>query len=197
MMKLMLALCLKMRLLENAAETFDPDKAHALWERCACYEYQYGNLEAVIKLQKRMAEAFPKASGSLKSICMQRLTASRTVIAASHSFAKKRPALGSSTRTRSPRSMEGYRRLPRVSRRSTGLAPLTSVVRGVGALGAPSPSRASRASESGGAMKRRLGCHLKRSRVFSPPLRDRDWEQECCLKTWIEVSSSGLCDIAK
>ncbi|KAH8106592.1 hypothetical protein DFH11DRAFT_1234373 [Phellopilus nigrolimitatus] len=45
---------------ENAAETFDPDKALALRECWARHEYQNGNLEAALKLEKRMAEAFPK-----------------------------------------------------------------------------------------------------------------------------------------
>ncbi|KAH8116669.1 hypothetical protein DFH11DRAFT_1742282 [Phellopilus nigrolimitatus] len=47
-----------LRFFENAAETFNPDKAraHAL---CAL-EHQYGNLEAALKLEKRMTEAFSK-----------------------------------------------------------------------------------------------------------------------------------------
>ncbi|KLO08580.1 Suf-domain-containing protein [Schizopora paradoxa] len=38
---------------------FTPDLARPLWEAWARYEYQYGNLEAAIKLEKRMAEAYP------------------------------------------------------------------------------------------------------------------------------------------
>ena len=38
--------------------TFSPDCARPLWERWARYEYQYGDLEAALKLEKRMAEVY-------------------------------------------------------------------------------------------------------------------------------------------
>ena len=41
---------------------FTPDIARPLWEAWARYEYQYGNLEAAIKLEKRMAEAYPNGN---------------------------------------------------------------------------------------------------------------------------------------
>ncbi|KAL5508671.1 RNA14 [Sanghuangporus vaninii] len=46
-------------LFERTVGTFPPDKARPLWERWARYEYQYGNLEAALKLEKRMAEVYP------------------------------------------------------------------------------------------------------------------------------------------
>lgn len=49
-------------LFERAVGTFPADKARLLWERWARYEYQYGSLEAALKLEKRMAEVFPNGS---------------------------------------------------------------------------------------------------------------------------------------
>lgn len=46
-------------LFERAIANFPPDKARPLWERWARYEYQYGTLDAALKLEKRMAEAYP------------------------------------------------------------------------------------------------------------------------------------------
>ena len=37
---------------------FSADRARPLWERWARYEYQYGDLEAALKLEKRMAEVY-------------------------------------------------------------------------------------------------------------------------------------------
>ncbi|KAH9843581.1 Suf-domain-containing protein [Rhodofomes roseus] len=46
-------------LFERVIGTFPPEKARPLWERWSKYEYQYGDLEAAHKLEKRMAEAYP------------------------------------------------------------------------------------------------------------------------------------------
>ncbi|KAH9928857.1 uncharacterized protein B0H18DRAFT_999082 [Fomitopsis serialis] len=46
-------------LFERVIGTFPPEKARPLWERWSRYEYQYGDLEAAHKLEKRMAEAYP------------------------------------------------------------------------------------------------------------------------------------------
>ncbi|KAL0948925.1 hypothetical protein HGRIS_009033 [Hohenbuehelia grisea] len=46
-------------LFERVVPTFPPEEARQLWERWARYEYQFGNLEAAQKLEKRIAEAFP------------------------------------------------------------------------------------------------------------------------------------------
>ncbi|KAJ3496355.1 hypothetical protein NLJ89_g10496 [Agrocybe chaxingu] len=49
-------------LFEQSILTFPPEQARPLWDRWACYEYQYGDLEASLKLEKRMAEVY--ASGA-------------------------------------------------------------------------------------------------------------------------------------
>ncbi|KDR71055.1 hypothetical protein GALMADRAFT_254221 [Galerina marginata CBS 339.88] len=45
-------------LFERVIPTFPPERARPLWERWARYEYQYGDLEAALKLEKRMAEVY-------------------------------------------------------------------------------------------------------------------------------------------
>ncbi|KAI1792566.1 Suf-domain-containing protein [Ganoderma leucocontextum] len=46
-------------LFERVIGTFSPDKTRPLWERWSKYEYQYGDLSAAQKLEKRMAEVYP------------------------------------------------------------------------------------------------------------------------------------------
>ncbi|KAI0820713.1 hypothetical protein BC628DRAFT_1466219 [Trametes gibbosa] len=46
-------------LFERVIGSFTADKARPLWERWARYEYQYGDLAAAHKLEKRMAEVYP------------------------------------------------------------------------------------------------------------------------------------------
>ncbi|KAI0640581.1 hypothetical protein C8Q79DRAFT_921396 [Trametes meyenii] len=46
-------------LFERVIGNFAPDKARPLWERWARYEYQYGDLAAAQKLEKRIAEVYP------------------------------------------------------------------------------------------------------------------------------------------
>ncbi|KAF8890420.1 hypothetical protein BD779DRAFT_1622535 [Infundibulicybe gibba] len=46
-------------LFERVIATFPPDRARPLWERWARFEYQYGDLEAAQKLEKRIAEVYP------------------------------------------------------------------------------------------------------------------------------------------
>jgi len=45
-------------LFERVIPNFSADRARPLWERWARYEYQYGDLEAALKLEKRMAEVY-------------------------------------------------------------------------------------------------------------------------------------------
>ena len=46
-------------LFERVIGNFPPERARPLWERWARYEYQYGDLEAALKLEKRMADVYP------------------------------------------------------------------------------------------------------------------------------------------
>ncbi|OAX31326.1 hypothetical protein K503DRAFT_806153 [Rhizopogon vinicolor AM-OR11-026] len=46
-------------LFERVITTFPSEHARPLWEGWAHYEYQYGDLEAAQKLEKRMPEVYP------------------------------------------------------------------------------------------------------------------------------------------
>ncbi|KAN0098123.1 Suppressor of forked protein (Suf) domain containing protein [Tylopilus felleus] len=46
-------------LFERVIPTFSAERARPLWERWARYEYQFGDLEAAQKLEKRIAEVYP------------------------------------------------------------------------------------------------------------------------------------------
>ncbi|KIJ12905.1 hypothetical protein PAXINDRAFT_117668 [Paxillus involutus ATCC 200175] len=46
-------------LFERVIQTFPAERARPLWERWARYEYQFGDLEAAQKLEKRIAEVYP------------------------------------------------------------------------------------------------------------------------------------------
>jgi hypothetical protein len=54
-------------LFERVIGTFPPDRARPLWERWARHEYQYGDLAAAQKLEKRMAEAYPNGKNLWRS----------------------------------------------------------------------------------------------------------------------------------
>ncbi|KZV83278.1 Suf-domain-containing protein [Exidia glandulosa HHB12029] len=49
-------------LFERVAPNFVGPKGRMLWERWGRYEYQYGDLEAVLKFEKRFADAFKEVS---------------------------------------------------------------------------------------------------------------------------------------
>lgn len=46
-------------LFERVIGTFPPDRARPLWEMWARHEYQYGDLAAAQKIEKRMSEVYP------------------------------------------------------------------------------------------------------------------------------------------
>ena len=52
-------------LFERVIGTFPCEKGRALWERWARYEYQYSDLAAVQRLERRMSEAYPKGKTRL------------------------------------------------------------------------------------------------------------------------------------
>lgn len=53
-------------LFERVIPTFSAERARPLWERWARYEYQFGDLEAAQKLEKRIAEVYP--TGAFHSV---------------------------------------------------------------------------------------------------------------------------------
>lgn len=57
-------------LFERAVSNFPPEKAKPLWDTWTKYEYQYGNLEAALRLEKRMAEVYPNGMTRFVICCI-------------------------------------------------------------------------------------------------------------------------------
>ncbi|PBK72172.1 Suf-domain-containing protein [Armillaria solidipes] len=146
-------------LFERVINTFPPEKARPLWERWARYEYQYADLEAALKLEKRMADVYPN-DPPLKRFAQRHVYLGVDAIAARDlgvAIAKKSTsALGRSDTIQ--------------SLLATPPTPVTG-----GTKRPPSPEhRKPRDDRSGD-----YGPSHKRARPNSPPLRssDRDrWE---------------------
>ncbi|KAJ6613366.1 hypothetical protein B0H10DRAFT_2273893 [Mycena sp. CBHHK59/15] len=60
-------------LFERMIGTFTPQQAKPLWERWSRYEYQYGDFEAVLKIERRMAEIYPNGTSSPSFSCCSKL----------------------------------------------------------------------------------------------------------------------------
>jgi cleavage stimulation factor subunit 3 len=107
-------------LFERVIPTFPPERARPLWERWARYEYQYGDLEAAQKLEKRIAEVYPSGmSNSLHNFF------SRTNI----DFINPDPPI----KLFAQRHM--YLGLDAIAARDLGFAMARKVANGTGALG--------------------------------------------------------------
>jgi hypothetical protein len=52
---------------EKAVASFKPDKARLIWERWSRHQYQYGTLQENLKLEQRLAEAFPTGANTFTS----------------------------------------------------------------------------------------------------------------------------------
>ncbi|KAG5641047.1 hypothetical protein DXG03_006292 [Asterophora parasitica] len=68
-------------LFERVIGTFPPERARPLWERWARYEYQYGDLDAAQKLEKRIAEVYP-TDPSIKRFAQRHIYLGTDAIAA-------------------------------------------------------------------------------------------------------------------
>lgn len=65
-------------LFERVIGTFPPERARPLWDRWARYEYQFGDLAAAQKLEKRIAEVYP--TGEKKSLTLPKTSRSLPMI---------------------------------------------------------------------------------------------------------------------
>jgi Suppressor of forked protein (Suf) len=52
-------------LFERVVGTFSPDKARPIWETWANYEYNFGDLAAADKLEKRISEVYPDGTSHM------------------------------------------------------------------------------------------------------------------------------------
>ncbi|KXN88352.1 mRNA 3'-end-processing protein RNA14 [Leucoagaricus sp. SymC.cos] len=94
-------------LFERVIPTFAPDRARQLWERWARYEYQYGDLEAAQKLEKRIAEVYPN-DPPIKRFAQRHLYLSIDAIAQrdlGFAIARKESSSSSLTRTETSNSL--------------------------------------------------------------------------------------------
>ncbi|KAH9065163.1 hypothetical protein EDB83DRAFT_2382211 [Lactarius deliciosus] len=159
-------------LFERVIGTFPPDRARPLWERWARHEYQYGDLAAAQKLEKRMAEAYPN-DPPIKRFAQRHTYHSTDAIAArdlgvaivrqnsvTASYSGSSNSLG---RTETQTSFVASGNTPQSTPAPT--APPAQHKR------APSPDHKRRDSDSHGP------AQYKRARATSPPGRDRDrWD---------------------
>ncbi|KAI0059336.1 Suf-domain-containing protein [Artomyces pyxidatus] len=157
-------------LFERVISTFSPDRARPLWERWARHEYQYGDLAAAQKLEKRMAEVYP-SDPPIKRFA-QRHTYHHTDAIASRDLgvAMARQANGTGSTSSSNTSL--HRSETKNSVFETPSAPASQP---------PHPPVSSHKRASSPEHKRRDESYgppsYKRPRPSSPPGRDRDrWD---------------------
>ncbi|KAF8520032.1 hypothetical protein BU17DRAFT_89425 [Hysterangium stoloniferum] len=67
-------------LFERVIGTFTPEKARPLWETWVGYEYNYGDLSAAVKLEKRMSEVYPD-DNSMRRFAQRHMYANHDPIA--------------------------------------------------------------------------------------------------------------------
>lgn len=60
-------------LFERVIKTFKPQEAKPIWERWSRSQYQYDDLEAVLELERRMAEVYPNGASPSFPIPLYRL----------------------------------------------------------------------------------------------------------------------------
>ncbi|KAG2111422.1 hypothetical protein BD769DRAFT_1630282 [Suillus cothurnatus] len=162
-------------LFERVITAFPPERARPLWERWARYEYQYGDLEAAQKLEKRIAEVYP-SDPPIKRFAQRHTYLGTDAIAArdlGFSMAARQPAaLGSASTSNS------------IEKRTDSMFSLTSASHMP--AGQPPTKRASSPDykRREGSARPDFGPPSKRPRPSSPPPRDRDrerwegWERE-------------------
>ncbi|KAG0697093.1 hypothetical protein DFH29DRAFT_165718 [Suillus ampliporus] len=155
-------------LFERVITAFPPERARPLWERWARYEYQYGDLEAAQKLEKRIAEVYP-SDPPIKRFAQRHTYLGTDAIAArdlGFSMAARQPAALGSTSTSNS-----------IEKRTDSLLSLTSASHmQVGQLSTKRASTPDYKRREGSA-RPDFGPPSKRQRPSSPPPRDRDRER--------------------
>ncbi|KAF5366256.1 hypothetical protein D9758_005681 [Tetrapyrgos nigripes] len=169
-------------LFERVISTFPPEQSRALWERWSRYEYQYGDFEAVQKLEKRMMEIFPN-DPPIKRFA-QRYTYLNIDAIASRDIGASMAKKEEFDRRERDRGVSASASMPNLNGSGSGSGP------GPGSLKRQADDGPSSGSGSGpgSGRNRRDGDHghgNKRQRGLSPPARreksrdtkeGRDWE---------------------
>ncbi|KAJ8697549.1 mRNA 3'-end-processing protein rna14 [Pleurotus ostreatus] len=155
-------------LFERVIGNLPADRARPLWERWARYEYQYGELEAVQKLEKRIAEVYPN-DPSMKRFAQKYMYHGVDVIAVRDlGFSVSRSS--SSGQQQTARTETSFA-TPNVSTSTANISSQPSS--GSGHKRASSPDHR-KGRDDGPGRGGDYGPGSKRQRPISPPPRDRD-----------------------
>ncbi|KAI0269339.1 hypothetical protein BC834DRAFT_624205 [Gloeopeniophorella convolvens] len=158
-------------LFERVIGTFPADRARPLWERWARHEYQYGDLAAAQKLEKRMADVYPN-DPPIKRFAQRHTYHSTDAIAARDlgvAIVRQSSGTSSSSSTNSIGRTDTQTSFPPIA--STPQPTLTPTAPTAPHKRAPSPEHKRRESDSHGP------AQYKRARASSPTGRDRErWE---------------------
>ncbi|KAI6155947.1 hypothetical protein BKA82DRAFT_4084195 [Pisolithus tinctorius] len=153
-------------LFERVISAFSPDRARPLWERWARYEYQFGDLEAAQKLEKRIAEVYP-TDPPIKRFAQRHTYLGTDAIAArdlGFAMAARQPAAGGNAAT----SAGG---LERRTESLQSMMPLSHVPQAQTSKRHSTPDLKRREDS----VKPDFGPPSKRQRPLTPPReRDRD-----------------------
>lgn len=139
--------------------TIPPEKARPMWDKWAKYEYQFGNLEACHKMEKRMAEIYPNDPPIKRFAARHKYLATDVIAVRDMGFT----LVGSQSTNGSSSSQN----TPQISQKEPSSQSQGASKR------APSPDHHRRRDESRGGD---YGPSSKRPRATSPP-RDRErWD---------------------
>ncbi|TFK28593.1 mRNA 3'-end-processing protein RNA14 [Coprinopsis marcescibilis] len=146
-------------LFERVITTFSADRARPLWERWARYEYQYGDLESALKLEKRISEVYPN-DPPIKRFAQRHMYLGTDAIAARDlGFSMAKRAGGSSSNNNSLGRTETSQSLTGVGNQNVSKRPAS-----------PDYHRGSKREDKGGD----YGSGHKRARGAVSPSRERD-----------------------
>ncbi|EAU82402.2 mRNA 3'-end-processing protein RNA14 [Coprinopsis cinerea okayama7 len=156
-------------LFERVITTFSPERARPLWERWARYEYQYGDLESALKLEKRIAEVYP-TDPPIKRFAQRHMYLGTDAIAArdlGFSMAKRAGTSASSSNNSLGRTETSGSLL-------TGLGPSNAAKRPASPDNYRNPKRDDKGGDYGAGHKRARGPASPAREREIPPPRDRD-----------------------
>ncbi|KAL4253804.1 mRNA 3'-end-processing protein RNA14 [Abortiporus biennis] len=164
-------------LFERVVTKFTPERARPIWDRWARFEYQFGNLEAALALERRLAETYPN-DPPIKRFAERHKYLGADAIA-SHDLGFNK---SSSTTTAAPRSNGNG--LVRTATEQTLLAAMSASQQSQGVSGSStkrqsSPDHRRREESRGGD----YGPPSKRQRPGSPG-RDREREHRADRDRW-------------
>lgn len=172
-------------LFERVITAFSPERARPLWERWARYEYQYGDLEAAQKLEKRIAEVYP--SGTCEDTSFRIWSSQFSQDPPIKRFAQRHTYLGTDAiaardlgfamAARQPAALGSTSTLNSIEKRTDSLFSLTSASHMPTSQPPVKRTSSPDYKRREGSARPDFGPPSKRQRPSSPPPRDRDRER--------------------